>query len=236
MSLMSLDNVRFGYGSFPTLERVSLDVLPGELVAVAGPNGAAKTTLLKLMLGLLKPWEGDVRIASRGKAGKRLVVGYVPQQLAAFNSAFPSTVLEFVRSGRHAGGAWFRRLREEDRAATELALRQVGMWEQRGRRIGVLSGGQKQRICIARALAMEPDLLALDEPTAGMDPESRAGFYALMREETKTRGRAIVMVTHELNEAYPYADRVVVLERLENGGMRCCTTTSCSGHFAPALS
>ncbi len=233
MLLASMQGVVFGYSDVPCLEDANIDIYSGEFVAVTGPNGASKTTLLKLLLGLQKPWTGEVRLAARNAAGNKLGIGYVPQQIAAFNGGFPSTVLEFVRSGRFAQGSWLRKLRSEDQALTEQALRQVGMWELRQRKIGELSGGQKQRVCIARALAQEPDLLVLDEPTTGMDQESRLGFYELMHHQAKEHGRTVVMVTHGLSEVESYLDRIIALERKEGGGWKCCITTSCSGHFVP---
>jgi zinc transport system ATP-binding protein len=233
MILASLKEVAFGYGDTPCLEDASIDIFSGEFVAVTGPNGASKTTLLKLALGLLQPWKGEVHLSSSNAEGNKLVVGYVPQQIAAFNGGFPSTILEFVRSGRYVRGSWLRRLGPQDRELTEKALRQVGLWELRHRKIGELSGGQKQRVCIARALAQEPDLLVLDEPTTGMDQESRFGFYELMHHQAKEHGRAVVMVTHGLSEVRDYLDRIIELERKEEGGWKCCTTTSCSGHFMP---
>jgi zinc transport system ATP-binding protein len=190
MLLASMKDVTFGYSDVPCLVDVNLNILQGEFAAITGPNGASKTTLLKLLLGLLKPWKGEVSLLSERDSGRgKRKVGYVPQQIAAFNAGFPSTVEEFVRSGRFAAqGSWFRKLRGEDRERTELALKQVGMWEQRSRRIGELSGGQKQRVCIARALAMEPDLLVLDEPVTGMDEASRNGFYELMDRQVRKHG------------------------------------------------
>ena len=233
MRMVSLRNVNFGYGDVPCLEQADVDIFSGEFVTISGQNGAAKTTMLKLMLGLLKPWSGTVELARHNAEGSKLAIGYVPQQIAAFNGAFPSTVTEFVRSGRHARGSWLRRLDQEDRRVTENAIRQVGMWEFRHRKIGELSGGQKQKICIARALAQEPDLLVLDEPTTGMDQESRLGFYRLLQAQVKDYGRTVVMVTHNLSEMTDFLDRCITLERKEDGGWKCCTTTSCSGHFAP---
>jgi len=235
MLLLAMQDVSFGYSHVPCLEQVSVEVHTGEFIGVTGPNGAAKTTLLKLAIGLLKPWAGKRYIAANNDAGRKLCIGYVPQQIAAFNSGFPSTILEFVRSGRFVHGSWLRRLTPEDHAMTEQALRQVGMWEMRSRKIGDLSGGQKQRICLARALAQEPDLLVLDEPTTGMDRESREAFYVWMKAQVQEHGRTIVMVTHELVEAAPYLDRRIELERKEGESWKCCTTTSCSGHFVPAL-
>ncbi|KQN97123.1 metal ABC transporter ATP-binding protein [Paenibacillus sp. Leaf72] len=236
MQIATLKKVVFGYGSVPSLNEADMAIHAGEFIAVTGPNGASKTTLLKLALGLLKPWSGEVYLAKQSASGKKLVIGYVPQQIAAFNSGFPSTVLEFVRSGAYESGAWLRRLRPQERARAEEALRQVGMWEQRGCKIGELSGGQKQRVCIARALAQQPDLLVMDEPTTGMDEASRRGFYELMYHHVQAHGRTVVMVTHGLEEVRPYLDRIIELERKGEGGWKCCTTTSCSGHFAPEAS
>ncbi|WP_248925881.1 metal ABC transporter ATP-binding protein [Paenibacillus hamazuiensis] len=233
MIVASMEDVMFGYSDTPCLEDVNIHILSGEFVAITGPNGAAKTTMLKLLLGLLKPWQGNIRLHGKGMEGKRPVIGYVPQQIAAFNSGFPSKVMEFVLSGRHTAGSWFRRMNKMDYEWTETALRQVGMWELRHRKIGELSGGQKQRICIARALAGQPDLLVLDEPTTGMDLESRTGFYQLMSHLVKDKGMTVLMVTHGLEEVRPFLNRIIHLERKEHGGWKCCTTTSCSGHFVP---
>ncbi|MDQ0919709.1 metal ABC transporter ATP-binding protein [Paenibacillus sp. V4I5] len=233
MLVASMDEVEFGYNDVPCIQDASVEIQSGEFVAITGPNGAAKSTLLKLLLGLLDPWKGTIFLSSINKEGKRLKVGYVSQQISAFNSGFPSTILEFVQSGRYASRSWFRKLDKEDEVQTEKALRQVGMWDLRKRKIGELSGGQKQRICIARALAQEPDMLVLDEPTTGMDQDSRFGFYEMMHHQVKALGRTVVIVTHGLSEVAPYLDRIIELERKEDGGWKCCTTTSCSGHFVP---
>lgn len=234
MQLAALHDVMFGYGDAPCLERATIEIHSGEFVAVTGPNGAAKSTLLKLALGLLRPWQGTATLSPLSAEGRKLVVGYVPQQIASFNAGFPSTVAEFVQSGRFGASRWWRRLNAADVEAAEQALRQTGTWELRHRKIGELSGGQKQRICIARALAMEPDLFVLDEPTTGMDKDSRARFYDLMREQVREKGRTVVMVTHNLAEIEEETDRIIALERTEESAWRCCTTTSCRGHFAPA--
>ncbi|OAS16525.1 metal ABC transporter ATP-binding protein [Paenibacillus oryzisoli] len=233
MLIASMQQVEFGYADSPCIQDAQMDIHSGEFVAVIGPNGAAKSTVLKLLLGLIEPWKGKVFLAQSNSSGEKIRVGYVSQQLAGFNSGFPSTIWEFVRSGRFPKVSLFSKLRKVDDDATATALRQMGMWEMRKRRIGELSGGQKQRICIARALAQEPDLLVLDEPTTGMDDASRLGFYQLMHAQVKTMGRTVVMVTHHLEEVSPYIHRVIALERKEEGGWRCCTTTSCNGHFVP---
>lgn len=233
MWLVSMKDVVFGYGTRPTLDHISLELHQGEFVCVTGPNGASKTTLLRLMLGLIKPWSGSIKVATHNETGKKLTFGYVPQQVAAFNRGFPSTVLELVRSGRYERLGWFKRFSQSDEQIVENSLKQVGMWEHRHELIGKLSGGQKQRICIARMLAQEPDVLVLDEPTAGMDEETRKGFYSLLQHFVKQHRRSVIMISHDLDEVEPYADRRIQLERGERGGWKCFSTALCNVHFGP---
>ncbi|MEO3946237.1 metal ABC transporter ATP-binding protein [Gorillibacterium sp. CAU 1737] len=232
MEIVTMKEVSFGYGDAPSLVNLNLAIQQGEFVALTGPNGASKSTTLKLMLGLLKPWSGSVALADKLPDGKRLEVGYVPQQAAAFNSGFPSTVEEFVLSGRNSRGGWLKRRRPEDFALVEEALNRVSMWEYRRQRIGELSGGQKQRVCIARTLVQEPDWFVLDEPVTGMDRESRLHFYELLEEQVRIHNRTVLMVTHNLEEVSEKLDRGIELTRTEDGGWKCCTTTLCKGHFS----
>jgi zinc transport system ATP-binding protein len=231
MKLISMNQVQFKYENETILEDISLHIYSGEFITLTGPNGAAKSTLLKIMLKLLKPWKGSVTISKINKEGKKLVIGYVPQQIASFNTGFPSTVLELVKSGRFPQGRWFRPFTKTDYQHVEQALLGVDMWKFRHAKIGELSGGQKQRICIARVLASDPDILVLDEPTTGMDYESRTRFYELMRHHVKEHGRTVIMVTHDLEDVKQYADRSIYLERKENTEWRCFTLGSCNEHF-----
>ncbi|MCJ8010973.1 metal ABC transporter ATP-binding protein [Paenibacillus sp. KQZ6P-2] len=212
MILCSLRNIVFGYEHEPVIRNVSVDIHAGEFIAVSGPNGAAKTTLLKLMLGLMKPWSGTIQYSSEFTKGS---VAYVPQQASSFNPGFPSKVIELVRSGCYPELGLFRRFIKEQHALVEDTLRAVGLWELRSRKIGELSGGQKQRACIARAMVQQPDLLVLDEPVTGMDTASRIRFYEWMRSIVKTQGKTVIMVTHGLDEAREYLDRVIYLEGKE---------------------
>lgn len=216
-----VDNLQFSYDKTPVLSHISFDVKPGEFVVLTGENGAAKSTLLKNILGLLKPKKGSVHLADKNIEGKKMVTGYIPQQIASFNAGFPSTVLELVQSGRYPRGKWFRRLTKEDHQRVEKALQSVGMWDYRHRRIGELSGGQKQRICLARLFALDPDLLILDEPTTGMDDETRHKFYELLRHNAHEHHKAILMVTHDYEEIEPYIDRQIHLVRKEDCPWRC---------------
>lgn len=234
MKLISLENIVFGYTNCPSLNRVSFEIESGEFVGVMGPNGASKSTLLRIMVGLLKPWKGNVTIREKNAEGKPLTIGYVPQQIASFNTGFPSTVLELVRSGRYKKGKWLKKLDCGDEEKIESALKMVGMWHLRFQKIGTLSGGQKQRLMIARILAADPDLLVLDEPTTGMDVESRRGFYELMFHQVKEHNKTVVMVTHEQGEVQNYLDKLLRLEKGEHGEWECLVWNSCSEHFGRA--
>ncbi|MGG6311485.1 metal ABC transporter ATP-binding protein [Paenibacillus macerans] len=231
MILSSMREVVFGYGNEPVIENLSLDIHAGQFIGIAGPNGAAKTTLLKLMLGLIKPWSGTIRFNRVREDGSKVAVGYVPQQVSSFNSGFPSKVIELVRSGCYSRLGLFGRFKEEQRQVVERSLKQVGMWEFRDRKVGELSGGQKQRVCIARALAQEPQVLVLDEPATGIDAASRTRLYELLRDIVTQQGRTVIMVTHGLEETALYLDTLIQLERKEEEGWRCSVTNSCSAPF-----
>ncbi|MEC0370492.1 metal ABC transporter ATP-binding protein [Paenibacillus chibensis] len=212
MPLCTMRNIVFGYDQEPVIRDFSADFHKGEFIAISGPNGAAKTTLLKLLLGIAKPWSGTVHWSADMKRGS---VAYVPQQVASFNPGFPSKVIELVKSGCYPGLGLFRPFHSRQHALVEEVLKEVGLWELRDRKIGELSGGQKQRVCIARAMAQQPDLLVLDEPVTGMDAANRASLYQWLHGTVKSQGRSVVMVTHNLHEAEPYLDRVIYLEGKE---------------------
>ncbi|MCI3918879.1 metal ABC transporter ATP-binding protein [Paenibacillus sp. TRM 82003] len=234
MLLASMKDVVFGYGTHPALNGIDLELHQGEFVCVVGPNGASKTTMLRILLGLLEPWSGKVYRETSHASGGKLAFGYVPQQIASFNQGFPSTVHELVRSGLYKRLGLLRRASAAEEQVVDVCLKQVGMWEHRNALIGELSGGQKQRVCIARVLSQQPDVLVLDEPTAGMDEETRKGFYALLQHEVRRHGKSVMMVTHDLDEVEPYANRIVELKRGDRGGWRCFNTALCSAHFGPA--
>ncbi len=210
---IEVEDVTFTYDQRPVIEDVTLTVQQGEYLGLVGPNGSGKTTLLKLMLGLLRPDAGTVRLfgepASSFDAGERL--GYVSQTAASADPSLPVTVREVVRTGRvaHVG---LRRFGETDREVVEQALDRVGITDLADRRIGRLSGGQRQRAYIARALASEADLLALDEPTVGVDIESRTVFYDLL-DELHDDGITILLIEHDLGVVAEHVDRVACINR-----------------------
>ncbi|HLR88585.1 MAG TPA: metal ABC transporter ATP-binding protein [Atopostipes sp.] len=223
---IEVNDLSFKYEDEPVLSDITFTVDAGEFVMLTGENGAAKTTLLRNILGLLNPSTGQVTIASKNIKGNDLKIGYVPQQVSSFNIGFPSTVLELVESGRYPQNRWFKKLDEKDKEHVKRSLDSVGMWEMRHKKIGELSGGQKQRISLARVFAMDPDLFVLDEPTAGMDSESRDAFYKLLKHNTKVHDKGILMVTHDHLELRPYVDKHIELVRKENSPWRCFSMDS----------
>ena len=221
MHYLEVKNLSFSYDENPVLNHISFTVDPGEFIVLTGENGAAKSTLLKNTIGLLKPQSGSVICSKVNLKGDPLVRSYIPQQIASFNAGFPSTVLELVQSGRYPRHHWFSRLTSKDNEHVKRALKSVGMWEFRHKRIGELSGGQKQRICLARMFATDPDLMVLDEPTTGMDVSNRLKFYELLRHSAHQHQKAILMVTHDFEEMEPFVDRHIQLIRKDDCQWKC---------------
>ena len=205
------DAVSFAYGSTPVLDCVSFEIGAGELAALTGPNGSGKSTLVRILLGGLAPDAGTVRVlgAPSRALRDRWRVGYVPQRPVA-TDLLPATVDDVVAAGRLARRGWWRRPTAADGHAVDAALAVVGLAPLRHRRLGELSGGQQQRAFIAKALAGEPELLVLDEPTTGVDAESQGRFRdALVA--TCERGGTVLLVSHELGAVADDLDRVLIL-------------------------
>lgn len=226
MHYIEVKNLTFYYDEEPVLENVNYQVDNGEFVILTGENGAAKSTLIRATLGLLKAEKGTVYISPKNTVGEKLSIGYIPQQIASFNEGFPSTVYELVTSGRYPKGRWFKHLTSGDKEHVRKALESVGMWEMRHKKIGELSGGQKQRISLARVFATDPDLFILDEPTTGMDEASRGNFYRLLRHNAHQHNKGILMITHDHEDIKDYVDRQIQLIRKEGTPWRCFHTNS----------
>ncbi|MFA9414772.1 MULTISPECIES: metal ABC transporter ATP-binding protein [unclassified Streptococcus] len=221
MRYITVENLAFQYDAEPVLQEVAYHLDSGEFVTLTGENGAAKSTLIKATLGILTPRSGQVTLAKTNVTGQKLRIGYLPQQIASFNAGFPSTVYEFVTSGRYPRRGWFSRLTDHDEEHIRVSLESVGMWENRDKRIGSLSGGQKQRAVIARLFASDPDVFVLDEPTTGMDAGTTQTFYDLMHHNAKEHGKAVLMITHDPDEVKGYADRNIHLVRNQDLPWRC---------------
>lgn len=219
MPAVSFQNVTYRYapGAPPALEGVSIDVHEGELLAIVGPNGGGKSTLLKLMLGLLSGYEGVVSVMglSPDEARRRGLVGWVPQKSEAA-PRFPVSAREVVEMGAAWRVSGWRSVSPEVRARVDRALEVVGAAEFADRPAGRLSGGQLQRVLIARALASGAKVLALDEPTVGIDAVGQRQFGELIRKLHKDLGMTILLVSHDLGKIAGGAgtcDRVACLRR-----------------------
>jgi zinc transport system ATP-binding protein len=210
-TIIQVDQLNFSYDAQPILEDVNLSVRSGEFLAIIGPNGGGKTTLLRLLLGLLQPDSGRIAILGDPPKKARHRIGYVAQDIH-INREFPITALDVVLMGKLAPG-WGRRhtIRRRDRIAAHDALEQMGMGAYCRHRIGELSGGQRQRVLIARALVTQPDLLFLDEPTASIDTAGQSEFYCLLRE--LNRDITIVMVSHDLMVLSSFVKSVACVNR-----------------------
>ncbi len=213
---IALKNVFFAYnGGGDVLEDVCLTVQKRAFLAIVGPNGGGKTTLIKILLGLLKPDSGSVRVLGADPVGSAPAIGYAPQH-QSFEPGFPITVLDvvllgFARGGRHGFGM---PRRAADRALA--ALEQVDMAKYARRRFDALSGGQRQRVLAARALAADPQLLLFDEPTSNIDPHGKLCMFELLSELSKRI--TVVMVSHDLVSASAgVTDVAVVNKRLIQG-------------------
>lgn len=199
-NIIELRGVSFGYSEELALQNIDLAIHQGDYLGIIGPNGGGKTTMLKIMLGLLQPGRGEVRLfdqpLSQFKEWWR--IGYVPQKAVSFDVKFPATALETVLMGRFGKRGLLHRITAEDRDKALWALEQVGMQEHKGHLIGDLSDGQQQRVFIARALAGEPEVIFLDEPTAGVDAAAQERFYALLRKLNTDLGLTLVLVSHDI--------------------------------------
>lgn len=193
--IVEIREVSFSYNGQEVLKDVNLDVREGDFIAMIGPNGGGKTTLLRLMLGLLKPAHGTVLVLGMPPQKASHHIGYVPQEVHG-NRSFPITALDVVLMGKLEPGKRFSRRFKQDRDEAMKALEQMDMAGFAGRRIDELSGGQRQRVYIARALVTQPKLLLLDEPTASIDTRGQADFFTLLKEIN--RNVTILLVSHDL--------------------------------------
>ncbi len=207
---LDFHHANFRYKEVPVLVDVSLRVEEGECVAMIGPNGGGKSTMLKLALGLLKPDSGTVQVFHHAPHTGCRLIGYVPQHLH-FDPKVPVTCLEVVLMGRLDRLPWWGRYSREDLAAAGEILRRVGLVDIEERPFASLSGGQKQRVLIARALFTEPRILLLDEPTANVDLTVEERFVELL-EELRARV-TIVLVTHDLGLVERLTDQVICVNR-----------------------
>jgi len=211
--VLRFDGVAFAYGPVAVLENAAFHVHQGEFIALVGPNGAGKTTVLKLILGLQKPDRGTVSVLDGSPESSRDRIGYVPQH-ADYDASFPISVREVVRMGRFRPVS--RRFGPDDERAVARAMERAEIADLARRPYSALSGGQRRRVLVARALAAEPELLILDEPTANMDVESESRLFKTLGE--LKGGTTILIVTHDTGFVSSLTDRVLCVgERTGEG-------------------
>jgi ABC-type Mn2+/Zn2+ transport system ATPase subunit len=198
---IAIENADLGYAGLPVLRRISLEVRSGEFVAVLGPNGSGKTTLLRSLLGFLPPLAGSV------ERGPDVRIGYVPQR-ETLDARYPLSGADVALFGTYGDLRFWRRTGARARERARSALAACAALEFAGRRYAQLSGGQRQRILIARALATDPSVLLLDEPTAGVDQVSEAAILDALADLRRARGLAVWMVTHHEEAVRGRVDRI----------------------------
>ena len=214
-ALIRIEDVAFRYRRDPVLVDIELSIQPGDFLAVIGPNGSGKTTLIKIMLGLLAPSSGTVSLFGTPIREFRNWerVGYVPQKATHFDPYFPASVQEVVGMGLVAGGTRGRLPAGERKARVLEALESVGLGDAQSRPIGELSGGQQQRVFIARALVSSPEILVLDEPTAGVDVGAQNTFYGMLDRLNRGKGLTVVFSTHNVGVVTQHVNKVACINQ-----------------------
>ena len=208
--VIKIDNVSFAYNGFQVLDSVNLTVYERDFLCIVGPNAGGKTTLLKLILGLLKPTTGSIRVFGLPPVKARSRIGYMPQYLS-LDPLFPVTVIDVVLMGRLGNGRRFGFFGKGDRTAAEEALEKVELRDVKDRSFSDLSGGQRQRVLIARALVTEPDLLLLDEPTSNVDAVVETELFELL--SLLNEKMTLALVTHDLGFVSSFVKRVACVNR-----------------------
>ncbi len=208
--IISANNLSFSYNGETVLENVNLTINENDFVWIVGPNGGGKTTLLKLMLGLLKPKNGTIKIFGNSPKKARRYIGYMPQHIS-LDSQFPVNVLDVVLMGRLGNGEGVGPFRSIDKEIASKVLRQVGLYEYRQKPFSELSGGLQRRLLIARALVSQPKILLLDEPTANLDVNSEKELYELLQKLNKNL--TIILVSHDPAFVSDFVKRAVCVNR-----------------------
>ncbi len=214
-NIIECKDICFSYGSTSILHNIDIAVHRGDYLGIVGPNGGGKTTLLKIMLGLLKPQCGSIKLFGKDISQFKdwSKIGYVPQKATSFDTNFPATVFEVVLMGTFGKRGIFHQTTTQDKEAVYEALKKVEMSEFANRLIGDLSGGQQQRVFIARALVSNPEVIFLDEPTTGIDEAAQKEFYVLLRALNRTYDVTLVFVSHDHTALKAEATEIATVHR-----------------------
>ena len=219
---IEITNLSANYDKVTALSNVNLTVEEGDFLGIIGPNGGGKSTLLKVILGLVKPASGSVRVFGHSPTDTDVSIGYVPQ-FSTFDKNFPINVEEVILMGRlRPESAYFHKYSSEDKQAAESVMQKLDLSQLRKRQIGMLSGGQLQRVLIARALAVKPKIIVLDEPTASVDSTSTLQIYEILKELNKEK--TIILASHDMGAISSFVKNIA------------CLNTSLYYHGGPSLS
>jgi zinc transport system ATP-binding protein len=226
--VIDIDNVSFNYGTVPVLEDISLKIHEDEFIGIIGPNASGKSTLLKLILGLLEPEKGTIKKNNYDCQHHCHHIGYVPQHVN-FARDFPITVEEVVMMGHVSASSKFFKFNQDEIASAKQAMQALEIEDIAKRQIGALSGGQLQRVLIARALVCKPNILILDEPTSNVDMRVEEDIFSLLKNYSEHM--TIIVVSHDIAFISGYVDRVACLNRT----LVCHDTESISGKMIEEL-
>jgi zinc transport system ATP-binding protein len=214
--IIKIENVNFSYGKEEFLKDIALSIYEDDFLGIIGPNGGGKTTLLKLILGVLEPKKGKISIFGKSPKDARKDIGYL-SQFKNIDFDFPITAYEIVLLSR-VGDKLFKRFSNSDKEAARKAMKELGILSLKDKKLNELSGGEKQRVFVARALANEPKILILDEPMSNLDIHIQEEFYKILKELNKKI--AIVIVDHDLEMVSKYAKEVVCVNKCNTHALR----------------
>lgn len=214
-NVIEVQNVSFSYNGHEVLKNINLSIHRGDYLGLVGGNGAGKTTLLKIILGLLTPDTGTIKLFGQDISDFKdwPKIGYVPQKATNFDVNFPATAEEVVLMGRFGRRGLFHKITDTDKQKAHEALNHVDMLEHRHQLVGDLSGGQQQRVFIARALAADPEVVFLDEPTVGVEKDIKDEFYKLLRKLNEELHLTVVLVTHDIESMAHEAMHIACIDR-----------------------
>ncbi len=206
-NIVEVKNVSFSYiPGNPVLKDIDLYIHQGDYLGIVGPNGGGKSTLIKLILGLIRPQLGSIAMFCKN-------VAYVGQKATDFDQKFPATVQDVVSMGRYSERGLFKGLSKEDKQLVSNAIEQVDMSDFKNRLIGELSGGQQQKTFIARALAQQPEIIFLDEPTSGVDQTSQVQFYKILKKLNQDLGITLVLISHDVDVITKEVTKIAAINR-----------------------
>jgi zinc transport system ATP-binding protein len=215
VKILSVEQLSFRYNSVEVLSDISFDVEAGDYIGLVGPNGSGKTTIIKIILGLLPKGKGSVALFGKDSAAfrERQKVGYLPQKPAHFNPHFPASVKEIVSLGLFSSQRFPNRITKDDESYIHEAMAMAEVLDISDALIGELSGGQQQRVLVARAIVNKPELLVLDEPTTALDPEAREHFFKVLYELNRREKVTVILVTHDIASIGKYASKLLYLDK-----------------------